>query len=206
MSQQLSHEPYTIAAGDSISFRKSLPDFLASDGWTLKYELRGQQVPIEFTSTADGDSHVVFVDSATTSSWIPGDYQFAGYAVLDTQRSQFFLASITITADLETATGDTPLTTHAQRMLIKLEAVLEGKAGDDILDSEIEGTVIRRMSFDEIYKMRAKYKREREAEIAIQNARNGTPTGRLIRPVVNITGPRISPSVTPLSPGGLFRT
>lgn len=206
MSQQKNHEPYTLAAGDSISFRKTLPDFPASDGWTLKYELRGQQVPIEFASTSDGDSHVLSVDAATTAAWIPGDYAFVGYAELGTERTEFFKASLTVTADLETQSGDVPVTTHAQRMLVKLEAVLEGKAGDDILDSEIEGTVIRRMPLADVYKMRAKYKRERQSEIAQENVANGRASGRKIVVSLNVTGPKVAPGITPISPGGVFRT
>lgn len=204
MSQQKHHEPYTIAAGDSISFRKTLPDFPASAGWSLKYELRGGAVPVEFVSTPDGDSHVLSVDADVTTSWLPGDYAFAGFAELGQQRTQFFLASLTVTADLETVTGDTPVTTHAQRMLAKLESVLEGKAGDDILDSEIEGTVIRRMPYDQIHKLRTKYIQERRGEIAAENARNGRPTGRKIRTQLNVMMPCGSPQLRQFGAGSQF--
>lgn len=186
MSQQKHHEPYTIAAGDSISFRKTLPDFPASAGWSLKYELRGGAVPVEFVSTPDGDSHVLSVDADVTTSWLPGDYVFAGFAELGQQRTQFFLASLTITADLETVTGDTPVTTHAQRMLVKLELQLEKMAEDDIIDSTVEGTEIRREARKEIYTMRKKYQRERESEIAAENVNNGRESGRRIVTRLNI--------------------
>lgn len=192
MTRPTTREPYTLAAGDSISFTKTLSDFPATDGWILKYELRGQQVPIEFVSTPSANSHVLFVDAAVTANWIPGDYQFAGYAELagsPESRANFFLAALTITPDLETATGDTQLTTHAQRMLTKLEAVLEGKANDDILDSEIEGTMIRRIPFDQLYKLRAKYIQERRGEVAQMAANSHQPTGRKIRVQLNVIQP-----------------
>ena len=34
-------EPLTIRAGDTIEWTKSIDDYKASDGWTLKYSFRG---------------------------------------------------------------------------------------------------------------------------------------------------------------------
>lgn len=173
-------EPISLTAGDTISFTKSLADYPATGGWSLKYELRGGAQAIEFTSTASGDYHVLAVTAATTLTWLPAEYVLFGFAIKGGERHEFFKASFEVKPDAATSAADADVTTHAQRMITKLEAVLEGKAGDDIIDSEIEGTVIRRMPFDDIRKMRAKYRRERQAEIAQENARLGRPTGRKI--------------------------
>ena len=52
-------EPETVRAGDTIKWKKSVSDYAASDGWTLKYSLRGQSTAIDLTSTADGDEHPI---------------------------------------------------------------------------------------------------------------------------------------------------
>lgn len=181
-------EPIQITAGDTISFTKSLADYLASEGWSLKYTLRGGAEAIEFTSTASGDDHVLLVAAATTALWLPAEYTLTGLAEKGGERHVIYMATLPVLANVESDDAQ-QATTHAQRMLAKLEAVLEGKAGDDILDSEIEGTVIRRMPFDQIYKLRAKYKREREAEVVRENIRNGKPSGRRIRSQINVMFP-----------------
>jgi hypothetical protein len=178
-------EPVTIIAGDTISFTKSLADFPASQGWSLKYTLRGGANPIEFTSTADGDDHVLSVDALTTAQWLPQDYTFSGFAEKGSERDSIYLATLTVIANTESSDA-TQQTTHAQRMIERLESVLEGKARSDILDSEVEGTVIRRMPFADVFKLLQKYRRMRESEIAAERIRNGQSSGRKIVTRLNV--------------------
>ena len=45
-------EPFEIRAGDTVKWKKAVDDYRASDGWTLKYSLRGNSTTIDLTSTA----------------------------------------------------------------------------------------------------------------------------------------------------------
>jgi len=141
-------EPLKLAAGDTINFLKGLPDYPASQGWSLKYEARGGAQPIEFVSASIGDSHQVTVPAATTAGWLPGNYQLVGYAenAAAGEREQFYQNFLTITPNMEGADGDLPVETHAQKMIRLIEAVQEGKATHDILESDIEATRIKRLS------------------------------------------------------------
>lgn len=50
--------------------------------------------------------------------------------------------------------------THASRVLIAIEAVLEGKAGKDAQSMSINGKEITRYSFEDLQKIRRVYLRE----------------------------------------------
>jgi hypothetical protein len=179
-------EPVQITAGDTISFTKSLVNYPASAGWSLKYILNGGADPITFTSTASGDDHVILVSAATTAQWLPADYEMSGFAENAGVRNPFYLATLAVSTNVEAVDpGDTR--THAQKMIVKLEAQLEKMAEDDIIDSSVEGTEIRREARKEIYTMRKKYQRERESEIAAENIKNGKESGRRIVTRLNIT-------------------
>jgi hypothetical protein len=181
-------EPVAITAGDTISFTKSLSDYPASEGWSLKYTLRGGAEAIEFTSTASGDDHVLLVAADITALWLPADYSLSGFAEKDDERYAIYIAGITVSANTESADA-VEQTTHAQRMVKKLEAVMEGKAGDDILDSEVEGTVIKRMPHQDVFRLLQKYRRMRESEIAAERIRNGQSSGRKIVTRLSVMSP-----------------
>lgn len=70
-------EPRSFVAGSTVSWKKSLVDYPASDGWTLKYFLRGPGEALDITCTVAGATHVATI-SATNSKREPGDYWMQG--------------------------------------------------------------------------------------------------------------------------------
>jgi len=54
---------------------------------------------------------------------------------------------------------------HASRLLKAIEAVLEGKATDDVVSVEMQGRKITRFSFDELVQARRRYLTEYQAEL-----------------------------------------
>lgn len=191
MSKQVSYlEPAQIAQGEAISFTKKLANYPASDGWSLTYSLRGNGQAISFSSTASVDDHVILVDAATTETWIAGDYQLSGSAIhTDGRNHQFYLNNFLITPDLATAAPDVDVRTHAQKMLVDIQAQLEQCAKNTLLDTTVEGTRILRERRMELLQMRQAYIQERRGEIARENAKNGRPTGRRIKTVLSIMAP-----------------
>ncbi len=181
-------EPVQITAGDTISFTKTLANYPASQGWSLKYVLNGGSGPITFTSTASVNDHVISVDATTTALWLPADYEFTGFAEKGSERHAIYIARLTVESDVEAQDpGDTR--THAQKMVEALEAQLEKMAQDDIIDSSVEGTQIRREARKEIFIMRKKYQRERQTEIAAERIKNGQTSGRKIVTQLSVTSP-----------------
>lgn len=184
------HEPLRIAQGQTISFTKKLPLQLATDGWSLTYSLRGNGQPIEFSSTASGSDHVVLVPSATTETWLAGNYQLEGRAInADGTQEIFYLNNFDVTPDLSTAAPDVDLRTHAQKMLVNIEAQLEQCSQNILLETDVEQTRVLRERRKELLEFRNRYVQERRGEIARENSKNNRPTGRRIRTVLSITPP-----------------
>ncbi len=72
----------TLVAGDTLDFIVSVPQYPASDGWTLKYRLTPRftapvQAPIDLTATASGSDYSVQAAPAITASWVPGLYAWS---------------------------------------------------------------------------------------------------------------------------------
>jgi hypothetical protein len=187
-------EPIEITAGTSINFQRSFRLYPAP-AWVIYYEIRGAAVPIEFVSAQPangGTEQLVFVPGTTTEGWPPGHYELAGYATNATTGEKYECyhpSEITINPDLQTAPGDQSTKTFAQLMVEKLEAVMLGRASNDILDSEINGTMIRRIPAKDLKELYFSFKHQRQGEIAKERARNKQPTGRRITTQIAVTFP-----------------
>ena len=177
---QKNYEPITVVAGDTISFIRYLSNYLASAGWQLEYNLRGGAQAIQFLSTASGDSHSVIVAATVTETWLPGAYLMEGFAVNagTGERERIYLNNLTITPDLSTAGGDEVVTTHAQRMIALIEGVQEEKFTHDILNSDVEGTRIMRLTPPQLREEYNYWIQIRSNEIKIANSKAGRSNGR----------------------------
>jgi hypothetical protein len=74
----------TIIAGDTLDFTVSVPEYPATDGWTLKYRLTPRfttpaQLPVVLTASmnADGQQYDIQASPATTAAFVPGAYAWA---------------------------------------------------------------------------------------------------------------------------------
>jgi len=159
------NEPGKIAAGDSLDWNRSLPDYPASDGWTLHYALFNATAVYSITSAADGDNHAVSVDSATTATWASGRYDWTAYVThTDGRKRSLFAGTIIITPDLTAGPYDGR--SHARKMLDAIEAALEGRATADEMDlikGQFGERAIERKSA-ELIVARDRYRREVKSE------------------------------------------
>lgn len=188
--EQKKREPSQITQGETVQFIRHLPDYPATDGWSLLYAMRGNGQDIEFTSVASDDDHSVTVDAAVTALWLPADYELQGFVVnTDGTKTQFYLAPVTVLPNLATAAPDLDVRTHAQKMLSSIEAELEQLAQSSILSSTVEGTTIMRERRTELLMLRQKYTQERRGEVAAARAKAGLPTGRKIKTVLAVMPP-----------------
>jgi len=104
-------EPLSIRAGDSLSWSRSLPEYSAADGWTLKYRILWTtgSSPASFSAAGVGTQHTVTLDAETTAAWAAGratlfvfvERTVAGPA---TERVSLETKTIDIAANLATAT------------------------------------------------------------------------------------------------------
>lgn len=160
-------EPALLQAGDTLRWRITLPDFPASDGWTLAYRLINAAATISIVAVADGDAHLVEVPAATSAAYPPGAY--TGNRTVTRGTDRFTLApwSPRVLPDLATALA-TDARGPAQRALDDLRAALLKwlASSGQVQEYEIAGRKMRFASMDEINKRITLAQREAAAEAA----------------------------------------
>ena len=173
--------PSTFVAGDKLLFTISLPSFPASEGWTLTYSFRTKEgSEIDIDSTASGSLHLFTVLPAETSTWIAGKYY--GFAKISsgTITHTVWKGYLEIEPDLSQQEGNFDTRSHAQKCLDSINAVLEGKAGRDVLSTTIAGQSISRMSFGELISAKAYYENLVASERDNLESASGTGSKRNI--------------------------
>lgn len=177
---QSNYEPISIVQGDTISFLRAFGDYPASQGWGLTYYMRGGAQPIEFSSTAQGDSHIILVTADVTETWLPAEYILEGFAISadETQRERIYINNLKVTPDFETADPAIDVRTHAQKMLELIQSVQLGKFKHDILNSDVEGTRIMRLTPEQLRDEYQYWLQVRQSEIAKANSAAGRSNGR----------------------------
>lgn len=138
----------TLIAGDTLDFATSVPDFPATDGWTLRFRLipqvTGVGSPIDLTAVPyQNQDYRVQVGPQTTAGWIAADYtlsrwvekQGARYAV---ETSPELPVQVRILPDPATATAYDGRT-DARRNLDAIETYLGGKSTTAVQEYEING-------------------------------------------------------------------
>ena len=186
--QQIAREPIYLTAGDTLHWIRSCSNYQATSGWSLTYYVYG--VPgfqTSFTSTANGVDHEVKITAATTSTWPAGRYTFRGFACNPAgpisgapEQHLIFEGFLEVRPNATLATEDVDTRTPAERMLEKLDAVLEGRAKSDVLESEVNGTKISRLSPKQLTDLWSFFAARVESERARARIRAGRASGRNI--------------------------
>lgn len=93
-----------LVAGDTLDFVTSVPAYLASAGYTLKYRLvpRLTGTAILLTASASGDDYRVQVAPATTAGWTAGEYSWSAWVEKAGERHVVDTGLSTIEADPST--------------------------------------------------------------------------------------------------------
>lgn len=148
-------EPSDLIAGDTATWKRSLNDFPAGDGWVLTYELRGPG-KITITATADGNDHLVDEKPTATSLWGPGRYSWAAFVTKAPDRYRIRRGSFDIKPDLaKSATLDAR--SHGRKVLEAIEAVLETRATKDQSAYSIDGRTLSRTPIADLLVLRDRY-------------------------------------------------
>lgn len=170
-------EPTTLPAGDTAKWRRTLPDWLASDGWALTYTLVNAATRITFTASADGDGHLVNVPAATTATWAPGAYTWRAQV---SKAGEVYTVGTGIMHVLPAFGAATDARTHAAKVLEAVEAYLENANNLAAAQYEIAGRSLRRHTLPELLALRDRYRFELSRADAAQRAAAGlAPRGRI---------------------------
>ena len=171
-------EPDEVSVGDRLQWKRSLPDFPATEGWTLTYYLRaniagGQVDIVAATSTAD---YEVDVSPTVSAAYTAGAYYWAAFVSKSGDRQLVGRGRIVLKPNY--AAIDLPFDdrSHARRALESIEAVLEGRATRDDLKYAMQavGRSVEKMPTADLITLRNYYL----AEVSVEDRKAAAAAGK----------------------------
>jgi hypothetical protein len=172
-------EPAVLRAGDTWTWQRSLPDYPASAGWSLRYVLVNAEHRKEFDSAASGNDHLVTVAADASDDTIPGDYTLVCLAINGAQRFTVSQSRVQVRPNVA-ATRPFDARSQARRALEAIEAVLERRASLDQEEYAINGRSLKRTPIKELLELRDRYLAEVRSEEAAQAVSAGLPNPRRV--------------------------
>lgn len=151
--------PATLRAGDTASWRRSTPDYPASDGWALSYALVTSGELIKIDATADGANHLIDVSATTTGTWAPGIYGWIERVSKSGKIYTIDSGTVEILPSFFSATTGLDARTHAQKTLSALEAWIENH-DTAVAEYEIAGRRMKYIPISDLLLLRSQYQRE----------------------------------------------
>lgn len=171
-------EPASVNAGDTVKWLKSLPDYLASDGWTLSYTLINAGSKISITSTAQGTDHLVNVSNTTSAAWAAGTYDYRAQASKASEVYTVGSGRIVVKPAFSAATLDAR--SQVRKTLEAIEATLEGRASSATAEYQIAGRQLKYIPISELLVLRDRLRADVAREDSAAAVAAGlSPRGRI---------------------------
>lgn len=172
-----------LFAGDTLDFETSVPDYPASDGWTLKYRLapRAAGTAIDITASASGSDYIVQVAASTTISWAAGFYTWTAFVEKSAERYTVGRGQLEIRPASSTLAAAYDGRSHARKALDAIEAVIENRASLDQQEYAINGRSLKRMPIEQLLKLRQIYRAEVAGEEAAARLEAGLGAARKVQ-------------------------
>jgi hypothetical protein len=174
-------EPSRVIAGDTVIWRRAdlLTDY-PSASYSLHYRgRRAGDATASFNVSANSDYQVT-VAAAATEKWTPGVYHWQAYVTRTSDSARVTVAEGTFEVVANRATSTADPRSHAARMVAAIEALLEGKATDDVDEYSINGRSLKKIPVAELLKWRDRYKAEALREKAAEDIKRGLATSRRV--------------------------
>lgn len=176
-------EPEEIIAGETVKWTKSLTDYPATEGWTLKYRLRGT-TSYDVTATSSGSDYAVTIAASTTANYAAGDYRMFAWVEKVGERYNLFDLPLTVKPDPIASSAYDPRT-PAKRVLDAIDATLLGTASREEQGYSINapggsGRQINFFNRADLIQFRQYYQRIVDSEEAAENLNRGKATGSKI--------------------------
>jgi hypothetical protein len=176
--------PRAIVIGDFVQFKLTeYSSDYANTAHTLTFVARaatGANVEFQITATNTGNDYLFTADSATTAGYTAGAYHYQ-IEVLETSSSNRIVVDqgeLDVTVDLDVNAVDPR--THAEKMLQKIESVLENRADADVSSYSIAGRSLTKMSPEELLTWRDNYRREVKAYRRKLDVKHGRRTSSTV--------------------------
>jgi hypothetical protein len=181
-----SQEPETLVVGDRWVWQR--PDLVTdypTDQYALTYEFHidsggGGNHQFTITATETTTAYVVEVASTVTDDYTADQYKWYAFITRtsDSQRVAVDNGMTTLVANFADTNAD--LRTHAKKVLDSIQAVIENRATVDQSSFTIAGRSLSRMTIEELFMVRDRYRAEYNEEVKKARIRNKKPSGNLI--------------------------
>ena len=174
-------EPMRVIAGDTVAWSRAdlLTDYPSSE-YSLHYRGRKAGDATASFNVSANSSYQVTVAAAATSNWTPGVWHWQAYITRTSDSARVTVGEGTFEVVANRASSTTDPRSHAKRMLDAIEALLEGKATDDVDEYSINGRSLKKIPVSELVKWRDLYKAEYRQEQTAENIRRGLASPRKV--------------------------
>ena len=179
-------EPTTIVVGDFIQWKRSdlVQDYPVATH-SAEYVARitgGGASEIKLAANESDPTFYLFtVDSITSTDFVPGYYHWQLEITETASGNRIVVDTGTFTALADLDVNNTDPRTHAEIMVDKIQALLEGRADKDVSSYSIAGRSITKMSVQELIDWRDYYRREAKKEKRDSDIKNGRPTNTTVK-------------------------
>jgi len=176
--------PKTIVIGDFVQFKLTeYSSDYANTAHSMTFVARsgeGANVEFQIAASNSGNDYLFSASSAATSAFVAGMYHYQ-IEVLETSSNNRLVVDqgeLDVTVDLDVNAVDPR--THAEKMLQKIESVLENRADADVSSYSIAGRSLTKMSPEELLTWRDNYRREVKAYRRKLDVKHGRKTASTI--------------------------
>tara|TARA_R110001599_G_scaffold187500_1_gene381983 strand:+ start:325 stop:942 length:618 start_codon:yes stop_codon:yes gene_type:complete len=165
--------PTEWVSGDTIIWDTQVPDYPATDGWTLSYILKSQNAHIaSFNASADGADYTVTITASTSDGYTAGEYHYQAFVTKGAERFIVDNGKVTIKKNFADS-GNYDDRTHAKIVLDAIESVIEGRATKDQESYSIAGRSLERTPIPQLLVLRDRYRAEVVREDRADRIRRG---------------------------------
>jgi hypothetical protein len=178
-------EPLNFNVGDFIQWKRSdISTDYPNDSFTATYVLRltgGGSNEIKIVGTASGDAYLFTQSSAATGAFTAGYYHWQLEIVRDSDNNRIVIdrGAFDILVDLDADNADPRV--HAEKMLTKIESILEGRADSDVSNYSIQGRSLTKLSIEDLLHWRDYYNAEVIALKRKEQIKLGRATASTVR-------------------------
>lgn len=153
--------PASLSAGTTLEYDRTVSNPPESDyGWTLSVYIAGAGEASQTGIVLASGVYAVSIAASATAALPPGPHQYLERLVEIAPGTRVFdleTGPLAVTANLASARAGSALSFEA-RLLAAIEARLLGRATTDQETLQVEGTAIARIPFDQLERLREKYR------------------------------------------------
>ena len=176
--------PQELVVGDLLQFKiTEFSSDYSNSLHTMRFVARidtGANTEIIVTATASDDDYLFTAASSVTAGYDVGHYHYQLEIEQDSSGNRVIVdrGEIDINTDFD---NNVDPRFHAEKVLSKIEAMLEGKADADVSSYSIEGRSLSKFSYAELLDARDRYKREVAAHKREEAIKHGRKTKATIK-------------------------